>query len=368
MNKIIKPDYTNSIIQVTGSINKNFNQEFNTSNKLLDKIMEKKYNHVILMLLDGLGSKIIDKNLDDNSFLKSNKITDLISIYPSTTACATISTLSGKEPIETGWIGWENYFKEINKNVVLFKNTDYITNEKLDFDCMEKLPYQNFFDNYPFYHDVVFPDFGPNPSKNFEEFLNNTKNLNKKENKSFLYDYWTEPDMTLHEYGTNHKKTKSLIKKMDKMLIKFTNDLEKDTILIIVADHGHIDVEPIILKKDKILYSYLERMPSNEGRCCTFKVKEDKKVDFETYFKKHYQDNFILFTKEEFLNSKMLGNNLTKINPYLDDFLGDYIACATGKYYFDYVNEEKDDLIMKSHHAGLTIDEMLIPLIVYKKD
>ncbi len=369
-NKIVKPDYKKSIIQVVNSIDNNFNYKHDETCQELDQIFKNKnYNHVILMLLDGLGSKIIDKTLDENSFLKTNKITDLISIYPSTTACATISTLSGKEPIETAWIGWENYFQEINRNVVLFKNTDYVTKEKLNFDCYKALPYDNFFDKYPFYHDQVFPEFGPNPSKTFKEFLNNIKILNQKDNQTFLYAYWTEPDMSLHEYGTNHKKVKNLITKIDKMINEFTNDLSNDTILIIVADHGHIDVEPIYLKKDKMLFSYLERMPANEGRCCVFKVKENKQKEFEEYFNKYYHDNFKLYSKKEFIDSGMLGTNIDKINSRLNSFLGDYIACATGNYYFDYLNdnEKEQEFVMKAHHAGLTVDEMLIPLIVYKK-
>lgn len=65
----------------------------------------------------------------------------------------------------------------------------------------------------------------------------------------------------------------------------------------------------------------------------------------------------------------MLGTNIDKINSRLNSFLGDYIACATGNYYFDYLteNEKEQEFVMKAHHAGLTIDEMLIPLIVYKK-
>ncbi len=369
--KILMPNYHNSIIQVVESINKNFNQKFSKTNKILDQIIDqKKYSHVILMLLDGLGSKIIDQTLSEDSFLKKHKLSDLVAIYPSTTACATISTLSGLEPIKTGWIGWENYFREINKNVVLFRNTDYLTGEKLDFNCYDILPYQNFFDQYPFYSDQIFPSYGKNPCRNFNEFLDKVVEFNQKEPKSFLYAYWDEPDYTLHEYGIEHPKVKRLINGMDQKIKDFSEKLTDDTLLIIVADHGHITVNPIYLKEDKELFSYLERMPSNEGRCCTFKVKKDYKQKFIGHFNEKYADYFKLYSKQEFIEAGMLGNYLDGINPRLDDFLGDFVACAISNKFFDYTTEELtlNQFVLKSHHAGLTAEEMLIPLIVYHKE
>lgn len=368
--RLINPNYQNSILSVVGSINKNFKQNYNKTNDDLDQIIAKhQYNHVILMLLDGLGSKIIDQTLDENSFFKQHLVNSLISIYPSTTACATISTLSGLEPIKTGWIGWENYFREINRNVVLFRNTDYLTGEKLDFDCFKVLPYETFFEKYPFYHDIIFPKYGKNPCENFDIFLDKIKEFNEKEPKSFLYAYWDEPDYTLHEYGVRHPKVQKLIRKMDEKINQFAQELADDTLLIIVADHGHIEVEPIYLKKDQVLFSYLERNPSNEGRCCTFKVKNECKKDFITHFNHNYQDYFKLYSKEEFIKKGMIGEQQNDINPRLDDFLGDYIACAISNRYFDYTSDELEpnQFIMKSHHAGLTEEEMLIPLIVYHK-
>lgn len=368
--KLVNPNYRNSVLSVIGSIDKNFNYDYEFTNKKLDQIINNhKYNHVILMLLDGLGSKVMNDNLDETSFLKKQKISDLVAIYPSTTACATISTLSGKEPIETGWIGWENYFKEIDKNVILFQNVDYETGEKLNFDCFEHLPYTKFFDKYNFYNDVVFPVFGKNPCQNFDEFLNKIIELNNKKEKSFLYAYWTEPDYSLHEYTSIHPKIKKLLTEMDEKINKFVSELSNDTLLIIIADHGHTNVEPIYLKKDKTLFSFLERLPANEGRCCAFKVKKPYHQEFVKYFNEKYGDNFKLYSKKEFIDLGMIGDKTKVMNPRLNDFLGDYIACGIKDKYFDYLTEEIDpnEFIFKSHHAGLTEDEMIIPLIVYTK-
>ena len=47
--------------------------------------------------------------------------------------------------------------------------------------------------------------------------------------------------------------------------------------------------------------------PTFEGRMVGFFVKENRKQEFEEFFKNKFKDKFILYTKEEFLNSKLLG-------------------------------------------------------------
>ena len=51
-------------------------------------------------------------------------------------------------------------------------------------------------------------------------------------------------------------------------------------------------------------------------------------------------------------------------NKYFDSSLGDYFALAIGNKYFKYTKEGN---YFKSAHAGFTIDEMKIPLIIINK-
>ena len=70
----------------------------------------------------GYNKKTLINNLDENSFLKRHYLKTIHSIYPSTTAASTTAMKSGLSPYTTGWTGWENYFREINKNIVLIEN------------------------------------------------------------------------------------------------------------------------------------------------------------------------------------------------------------------------------------------------------
>ena len=102
---------------------------------------------------------------------------------------------------------------------------------------------------------------------------------------------------------------------------------------------------------------------SLESRALAFWVKEDMKKEFEERFKNAFGDEFLLMTKEEFLDKHFLGYG--EKHPKIDDFIGNYIALSTAGSIIrleTYLAEGKP--IKKSTHCGLTKEEMEVPVIV----
>ena len=64
-------------------------------------------------------------------------------------------------------------------------------------------------------------------------------------------------------------------------------------------------------------------------------------------------------THEEFLTSGLLGTGVP--HPRLDGFVGDFVAVSTDEYCID---DERQDTTLIGIHAGLTKEEMDVPLIV----
>ncbi len=77
-------------------------------------------------------------------------------------------------------------------------------------------------------------------------------------------------------------------------------------------------------------------------------------------FNRKFSDSFLLFTKAEVLEKKFFGRGTE--SPAFRDMLGDYLAVATGDLCIYNTREEADFFI--GAHAGLTEDEMTIPLIL----
>ncbi|MBS5864334.1 MAG: hypothetical protein KIC54_06575 [Clostridium sp.] len=77
------------------------------------------------------------------------------------------------------------------------------------------------------------------------------------------------------------------------------------------------------------------------------------------------KDKFILYKKQEFLNSGLLGEGIQ--HKKVDDFLGDYVAISTSgtrillENYLTIANGKIDNKV--STHCGLTKEELEVPII-----
>lgn len=108
----------------------------------------------------------------------------------------------------------------------------------------------------------------------------------------------------------------------------------------------------------------LVRMPSIEPRALNLFVKEEKRSQFEQEFNRRFGNKFLLWTKEQVLDRKIFGPGTE--HPNFRGMLGDYLAIAIDDLSIYTTREEADYFI--GVHAGLTEDEMIIPLIVIEKE
>lgn len=365
-HKISFPDYKNSIACFANSILKKFEAgPVGDTLPLLDKYLNKDYKNVVVFLLDGMGKVILERHLKENGAFRSHLAGIYSSVFPPTTVAATTSIKSGLEPCEHCWLGWDCYYPEIDKNVGVFRNLLQNTEEQAaEYNVAETLrPYEKVVDkinNAGKYKAYACTSFDEPYPQSFEEILDNVKTLCKNEEQKYIYAYWTNPDHLIHENGVDSSVVEENLLYLENQISSLVNELD-DTLFIVTADHGHVDNEFVYLKDYPILCDCLERWPSMEPRAINLFIKEDKKQIFEVEFKKEFGNKFLLYKMEEALEKNLFG--VKKHNEKLRSMLGNYIAIATDNLTI-YFND--DEFI--TMHGGLTEDEMLIPLIVFKRD
>lgn len=359
--KLVKPDYHQCILNTIASILKNLGQDsLYTEDQRMTKILnEKNYKNIIIMLLDGLGENILEHNTEEHCFLKQYHAYTNVAIYPSTTAASTTATKNGLSPITTGWTGWENYFREVDRNLTLFHGKNYVTDEPTGFDTYKALPYQLFYQEL----EVIEPDFS-NPDRKFKDVLDRSLDQLSK-GKGIQYVYHQDPDHTMHEFGAYSEEACLSLKEINRELEEYVKKLPSDTLLIISADHGHTNVTPIDLYSCKTIQKMLNRRPSNDSRCITFSVKEEYKDVFMTTFQTLFGYAYDIYPTQELIDQEFFGQKQDIPSPRVKDFLADFVAIGTKNYYFNYKGE--DNMVFKSHHAGITADEMLVPVIIFRK-
>ncbi len=362
----VYPNFEYCLINTIASIRKTYHGkiEYKTDHHLDEILKENKYKNIIVMLLDGLGEAILEKHLTADSFLKRHHAYTNTAVYPSTTAASTTATISGLSPIRTGWLGWSNYFKEIKRNIVLFTGADYYTDAPTGFNAYEALPYKPFFHDLNVNGSLHLPDFSKEDYA-FKSVLKKSLKNFKRKKVNMQYVYYTQPDSLMHEYGTSDEKVGAILEGINQDLEWYDKKIPKNTLLIISADHGHVDSEAIDLYACTPLMKMLNRAPANDSRCTTFSVKEEYRKEFPILFVQLFGYAFELYSSYDAIHQGFFGSKEDEPCARAYDFLGDYVAVAKANYYFNY--KGADNFIFKSHHAGITAEEMLVPVIIYRK-
>lgn len=360
-------NYDHCIVNLIASIQKFYHVNPSHSTlSIADQIFLKKdFKNVIVMVFDGMGQNILDYHLKDQDFLKKHQYTTIHSVIPSTTAAATTSYLSGLTPIETGWLGWSLYMEELDKNVDIFSSVDSLTKEYVGIDCGETyLPYisigkQITQQNPDVKYYEFWPAFKKDGCKNLRQLQKRLLKVCKKNEKKFIYVYWDQPDHDIHDYGTKDANVHKHIQNINKFCEKMAKRT-KDTVAFISADHGLVDVAPILLYTYYELMACLTRLPSLDSRCTSFSVKKGYDKRFVTLFHQYFDGKFILLSKKEVLKKEIFG--VGRQHKLASSILGDYIAFAVDKYFFATTPNFHP---FKGHHAGLLKEEMLIPFISF---
>ena len=353
----VYPDFNNSLINITSSIQNHFgfNSSFSTL-PILDKYL-KGSKHVVLLVLDGMGLDIMESNLPDDAFVRKHLVSKVTSIFPPTTVAATTALRSGLLPGVTGWVGWQQYFEKLDVNISLFRNVDYYTNEPLDSNIInEEIGFIPFATKFKHSYEL-FPHFVDGGFQDFNLLCNELKRITYLDEENYTYAYWDKPDALIHEYGCYNDIIKDNLHSIDEALKNISQELGPDTTLIITADHGLLDVKEIYINSFTEVTQYFVHKPSIEGRAMAFHVND--KEAFRQTFNKYFKSYFDLYSYEEFLALKLLGEEVTKAKKYL----GDFIAIAKREYF---INPKSVEGIFTAAHAGITKAEMLVPLIIYK--
>ena len=137
-------------------------------------------------------------------------------------------------------------------------------------------------------------------------------------------------------------------------------DALEDTLLLITADHGMMEAECVEWTAHPDLLECLVRPPSIESRAVNLFVKPEKREVFERLFSECFGKDFLLLTREQVLSEGLLGTG--NDHPKLEAMMGDYLAVAVGRKALRV--ESKG---YKGEHAGMTKEEMVIPLIAIEK-
>lgn len=356
-------NHEKTLVNLASSLLKHYGATpFHASIPEVDKALEG-HRKIAVFLLDALGKSPLEAFEKEGKYLREHSFMTIYSTNPATTAAATTSFLTGKYPIETGWMGWTCYVPQFNRGVDILPGR-FAGSE-------EKIP------NWS-YKDIC-------PTKGLEELLSeagvkahelfptnidkdgyhDVKEMEKMtgdffdDGGEFLYIYNDLPDKFMHLDGVKGPRVKKVVKTLTGVVKRFA-ETHPDVLILVIADHGMTNVACRDIAAFPELTSLIERTFYLEGRCASFFVKEGKKEEFKETFP-HYFPFFALLSKEEVLEKGYFGEG--EAHPQALATIGDFVAVSMNE---DILGDSREGELtfFRGHHAGGKKEELEISLAI----
>ena len=383
---MIKPDYEKaSIVNLMASLLHGLGNHSNYHAPLsaLDRDCFVRARNIVLLVIDGLGYNYLI-NHAPHSTLHKYLCGKLTTVFPSTTATAITTFMTGLAPQQHGLTGWFTYFQELGTILTvlpvkprlggtslgelsidapaLYGHTPVF--DLLDIDSHIVTPRNIAFSDYSLAHRGKAKT---RPYDNLTECFSFTADIIRGgSNRKYIYTYWPQFDGMAHEKGVGSTEVADHFREIDAAFTQFINDIKgTNTLVIATADHGIVDSGPdhcVELDHHPELKNMLIMPLCGERRMAYCYVKTNRQEDFITYVNNNLGDSLTVRPSKQFLDQHYYG--LGPAHPQLHRRIGDYtLAMNNNHTIMDTVPGEKHFYHIGTH-GGLSDDEMLVPLII----
>ena len=396
----VRPDYnglgiSNVMPTVSKALGLELKNQFTLSQEFLDYGIFKGVRNIVFLLLDGLGYEQLlwelkkNKNLALGDVIKDDLFFPITSTLPSTTTTALTTLSTGLTPQEHGMMGYRMYLEEFGvvSNMMAFGPvTGSISFSdmgiapgrflKLDtiFQQLNKKGIKSSLVAHLNYIDsplsrMVYKGVDYVPFMDTQDMFSQIKKLldGKSSKKSLIYAYWDNIDLVSHQYGVKTKELSKEIAELDSCLSDILNmNNHPETLLIISADHGHINSSlkrTVHLHEHEKLLKCLRVPPVDDwGRLSYLFTNKGKKDSVRDYLESNFSKKAFIYESRDLLKKGFFG--LNKPRKETLDRVGDLVLIPKKDYAFVYpYTLEELFLGMIGRHGGMSKEEMLVPFI-----
>ncbi len=349
---------------------------------------------VVLVVFDGLGYKRLIHHIKNHNgtfaeITEKGSLKPMTTVFPSTTSTALSSVFTGLSPAQHQIIGYHMFSKKYG---LIFNTLDmkpiygYSGRVELVSDFAHEIkPLLPILDRKGIKCSVVTKGaiigsvlsqvthrgLTPIPYLLGSDMWTHTAETLKQLGPCLSVVYYSGVDTLAHKYGPYTKETTFELTSIEHGLEDFIdglpNEAREETMLVIVADHGLASInQSVYLKDTPELMQHLMLPPVGDGRAAYLFCKPDERDEFRRYFEKNLVD-FKLYLIDSLIERGVFG--VPKSISQLKEKLGDFAALSNSDRLLDYPFFEEDRIHPQlGAHGGMSVEEMVVPLLSIKLD
>ena len=339
--------------------------------------------NIVLLVIDGLGYDYLTRAGAGGALHRHLKAR-LTSVFPSTTATAVSTFLTGVGPQQHALTGWHAWLRELGCLAATLRFRPRHGGEPLSkagIAPRSVFTAEPMFDRLAARSYVVSPDkiidsdynvahcgvAERRPYKELPElFLKLAEIVRSGSERKFIHAYTYDLDATAHTFGCASPELQQTFRRIDAAFARFMDEIAgTDTMVIAVADHGFIDSPKpacIELEDHPQLAQTLMLPLCGERRAAYCYVQPGQDAAFEHYVQTRLADCADLYRSSDLIAQGWFG--LGPANPRLAERVGHYTLVMKDAYTIkDWILGEQRYLTV-GVHGGVSAAEMHVPLIL----
>jgi len=350
---------------------------------LEDKALEEP-EHLIFLLLDGLGDSLLERYGNAKGPLRRHRVGQLHSVFPSTTSAAISTIMTARAPAEHGILAWHIHLNEREDIYTTLLGQYRNRSSKRPPAARDLYHAQPMMKAVRQRCQIVQPQFlveSPFTERhlgnakitgvaNLKQLFGHLRHTVQQSGPSYTYAYWPSLDSIGHKCGAGSAEWRQSLREIEAALEDFLARSDGTRYrLVVTADHGMINAEDNQLKpfeNNKDLASCLETPVAGEPRSVFCNVQEKRLDDFDTICAERYAKQLINVSTNDLFASGLFGPR-TDDKAVPDSVLkraGNRVLLLKDKRAWTDTLPHETPASMIGVHGGLHPEEVQVPLIV----
>ncbi|HMM54388.1 MAG TPA: alkaline phosphatase family protein [Candidatus Desulfobacillus sp.] len=339
--------------------------------------------HVVLLVIDGLGDNYLRAHGAGGALLR-HRAGRLTSVFPSTTATAVTTFLTGLAPQQHALTGWHMYFSELDAILAVLplrpRGGQALAGQAAALPA-RLFGHPSFFQRIGRPGVCVSPQaIADSPFNRYhaegaeirayrslaEMFGQIIDALRMSARPAYVHAYYPELDALAHAHGIGSAQVAACFAELDAAFAAFLAELSGIGALVLAcADHGFIDSPPerqIDLAQHPELQAMLARPLCGEHRAAYCYLRPGQSERFAECVREQLGGRAELRAGAALVAEGWFGSGAA--DPRLASRVGDAVLVMRENWtLFDWLEGERRHRMI-GVHGGLSADEMLVPLVV----